>query len=36
MGRLGKAEEIADLAVYLAGAEYTTGQAYAIDGGWTI
>lgn len=36
MGRLGKAEEIADLAVYLAGAEYTTGQACAIDGGWTI
>jgi 2-keto-3-deoxy-L-fuconate dehydrogenase len=36
MGRLGKAEEIADLAVYLAGATYTTGQAYAIDGGWTI
>jgi len=36
MGRLGTAEEIADLAVYLAGATYTTGQAYAIDGGWTI
>src|SRR5262245_923609 len=36
MGRLGAPEEIADLAVYLAGATYTTGQAYAIDGGWTI
>ena len=36
MGRLGTAEEIADLAVYLAGATYTTGQAYGIDGGWSI
>lgn len=36
MGRLGAPEEIADLAVYLAGATYTTGQAYNIDGGWTI
>ncbi|MFC6488819.1 SDR family oxidoreductase [Nitratireductor sp. GCM10026969] len=36
MGRLGTAEEIADLAVHLAAATYTTGQAYAIDGGWTI
>ncbi|MDR3495617.1 MAG: SDR family oxidoreductase [Ancalomicrobiaceae bacterium] len=36
MGRIGTPEEIADLAVYLAGATYTTGQAYAIDGGWTI
>ncbi|RUW53891.1 SDR family oxidoreductase [Mesorhizobium sp. M1A.F.Ca.ET.072.01.1.1] len=36
MGRLGTAEEIADLAVYLAGATYTTGQAYNIDGGWSI
>ena len=36
MGRLGEAEEIADLAVYLAGATYTTGQAVCIDGGWTI
>jgi 2-keto-3-deoxy-L-fuconate dehydrogenase len=36
MGRLGTPEEIADLALYLAGATYTTGQAYAIDGGWTI
>jgi 2-keto-3-deoxy-L-fuconate dehydrogenase len=36
MGRLGTPEEIANLAVYLAGATYTSGQAYAIDGGWTI
>jgi 2-keto-3-deoxy-L-fuconate dehydrogenase len=36
MGRLGTPEEIADLAVYLAGASYTTGQAYAVDGGMTI
>ena len=36
MGRLGTPEEIAELAVYLAGASYTSGQAYAIDGGWTI
>jgi 2-keto-3-deoxy-L-fuconate dehydrogenase len=36
IGRLGTPEEIADLAVYLAGATYTTGQAFAIDGGWTI
>lgn len=36
IGRIGTPEEIADLAVYLAGATYTTGQAYAIDGGWTI
>lgn len=36
MGRLGSPEEIADLAVYLATATYTSGQAFAIDGGWTI
>lgn len=35
MGRLGTPEEIAELAVYLAGATYTTGQAYVVDGGWT-
>ena len=36
MGRLGTPEEIADLAVHLANATYTTGQACAIDGGWSI
>ena len=35
IGRIGTPEEIADLAVYLAGATYTTGQAHIIDGGWT-
>ncbi|CAM3918064.1 SDR family oxidoreductase [Bordetella tumulicola] len=34
MGRLGTADEIADLVVYVAGAQYTTGQAHIIDGGW--
>lgn len=36
IGRIGTPEEIADLAVYLAGATYTTGQAFAIDGGWVM
>ncbi len=36
IGRIGQPQEIADLAVYLASATYTTGQAYNIDGGWTI
>jgi 2-keto-3-deoxy-L-fuconate dehydrogenase len=38
MGRLGRAEEIAALAVFLADskANFMTGQALAIDGGWTI
>jgi 2-keto-3-deoxy-L-fuconate dehydrogenase len=34
MGRIGKADEIADLVLYLAGATYTTGQIHVIDGGW--
>jgi len=36
MGRLGRAEEIAALAVYLAGDEsaFTTGATHLIDGGW--
>ncbi|MBL8554958.1 MAG: SDR family oxidoreductase [Phenylobacterium sp.] len=36
MGRLGTADEIAHLAVYLASDEaaFTTGQAHVIDGGW--
>ncbi len=38
MGRLGTAEEIAALCVYLASdeASYTTGQAHLIDGGIMI
>jgi 2-keto-3-deoxy-L-fuconate dehydrogenase len=36
MGRIGAPEEIADLAVYLAAATYTTGQIHVIDGGWAI
>jgi 2-keto-3-deoxy-L-fuconate dehydrogenase len=35
IGRIGQPEEVADLAVYLAGATYTTGQVHIIDGGWT-
>ena len=34
IGRIGKPEEIADLALYLATATYTTGQIHVIDGGW--
>jgi 2-keto-3-deoxy-L-fuconate dehydrogenase len=36
IGRIGTPQEIADLAVYLAGATYTTGQVHIIDGGWAI
>ena len=37
MGRLGRAEEVAALAVYLASDEsaFTTGVAHVIDGGWS-
>jgi 2-keto-3-deoxy-L-fuconate dehydrogenase len=35
IGRFGRAQEIADLVLYLATAEYTTGQVHIIDGGWT-
>lgn len=34
MGRIGTAEEIADLVVHLAGATHTTGRTRLIDGGW--
>jgi 2-keto-3-deoxy-L-fuconate dehydrogenase len=38
MGRIGRSEEIAALAVYLGSddAAFTTGQAHVIDGGWAM
>ena len=38
MGRLGSAEEVAALVVYLASDEsaFTTGAVHMIDGGWTL
>jgi 2-keto-3-deoxy-L-fuconate dehydrogenase len=38
MGRVGDVQEIAALATYLASDEsgFTTGQAHAIDGGWSV
>jgi 2-keto-3-deoxy-L-fuconate dehydrogenase len=38
MGRLGKAEEIAALALYLGSDEsaFTTGAVHLIDGGWSV
>jgi 2-keto-3-deoxy-L-fuconate dehydrogenase len=38
IGRLGKAEEIAYLAIYLASDEsaFTTGTSQIIDGGWSL
>jgi len=35
IGRIGRPEEVAELALYLATATYTTGQVLVIDGGWT-
>ena len=35
IGRIAQPSEVADLAVYIATATYTTGQAFVIDGGWT-
>jgi 2-keto-3-deoxy-L-fuconate dehydrogenase len=38
MGRLGTAEEVAMLAVYLASDEsrFTTGTTAMVDGGWAL
>jgi len=38
MGRIGKPEEVASLAVYLASDEsaFSTGGVYPVDGGMTI
>jgi len=38
MGRFGTPEEIAEMVCYLASdlSAFTTGQAFAIDGGWSI
>ncbi len=38
MGRIGTAQEIAHLAVYLGSDEsaFTTGQAHVVDGGWAV
>ena len=38
MGRIGKAEEVALLALYLASDEssYTTGQIHLVDGGFAL
>lgn len=37
MGRIGHPDEIAEAVLWLcsAGASFTTGQALAVDGGWT-
>jgi len=35
LDRIGTPEEVAELALYLATATYTTGQVHVIDGGWT-
>jgi 2-keto-3-deoxy-L-fuconate dehydrogenase len=35
IGRIAQPEEVAELALYLATATYTTGQVHVIDGGWT-
>lgn len=34
LGRFGTVDEVADLAVMLAGNGYITGQTFNINGGW--
>jgi 3-oxoacyl-[acyl-carrier protein] reductase len=34
VGRFGKVEEVADVAVMLAGNGYINGQTINVDGGW--
>jgi 3-oxoacyl-[acyl-carrier protein] reductase len=36
LGRLGTAKEVAVAALYLAGAEFVTGQVLTVDGGFTL
>lgn len=36
MKRFGTPEEVADVALFLAGQEYLTGQVITIDGGFTM
>ena len=37
-GRIGKPEDVANVALFLAGneADFVTGAAYIVDGGWTV
>ena len=36
LGRLGTPEEVARTVAHLAGAEYTTGQVFSVDGGFIL
>src|SRR5262249_3092166 len=36
LGRMGKTEEIAEAALYLATADYVTGQVLTVDGGMVM